>query len=51
MNANVEQLVTRPMGMAEALRDAMRIAMKSDPRVFLIGEDIGVKGGFGGASQ
>jgi acetoin:2,6-dichlorophenolindophenol oxidoreductase subunit beta len=48
MNANVEQLVTRPMGMAEALRDAMRIAMKSDPRVFLIGEDIGVKGGFGG---
>lgn len=36
------------MGMAEALRDAMRIAMRSDPRVFLIGEDIGVPGGFGG---
>src|SRR5271154_3170062 len=48
MNSNVEQLVTRPMGMAEALRDAMRIAMKTAPRVFLIGEDIGVKGGFGG---
>ena len=48
MNSDVEQLVTRPMGMAEALRDAMRIAMKTDPRVFLIGEDIGVKGGFGG---
>ena len=39
---------TRRMGMAEALRDAMRIAMRSDPRVFLIGEDIGVPGGFGG---
>ena len=34
--------------MAEALRDAMRIAMRSDPAVFLIGEDIGVPGGFGG---
>jgi pyruvate dehydrogenase E1 component beta subunit len=39
---------TKRMGMAEALRDAMRIAMQSDPRVFLIGEDIGVPGGFGG---
>jgi pyruvate dehydrogenase E1 component beta subunit len=48
MNSNVDQLVTRPMGMAEAWRDAIRIAMKTDPRVFLIGEDIGVKGGFGG---
>src|SRR3984893_16837136 len=36
---------TRPMGMAEALRDAMRIAMRTDPTVFLLGEDIG---GFGG---
>ena len=36
------------MGMAEALRDAMRIAMRTDPTVFLIGEDIGVPGGFGG---
>ena len=36
------------MGMAEALRDAMRIAMRADPNVFLIGEDIGVPGGFGG---
>jgi pyruvate dehydrogenase E1 component beta subunit len=40
--------VTRRMGMAEALRDAMRIAMRADERVFLIGEDIGVPGGFGG---
>jgi acetoin:2,6-dichlorophenolindophenol oxidoreductase subunit beta len=39
---------TKRMGMAEALRDAMRIAMRGDPRVFLIGEDIGVPGGFGG---
>jgi hypothetical protein len=36
------------MGMAEALRDAMRIAMRTDPTVFLLGEDIGVPGGFGG---
>jgi pyruvate dehydrogenase E1 component beta subunit len=48
MNASTAEIGTRRMGMAEALRDAMRIAMKSDPTVFLIGEDIGVKGGFGG---
>jgi pyruvate dehydrogenase E1 component beta subunit len=36
------------MGMAEALRDAMRVAMRSDPNVVLLGEDIGVSGGFGG---
>ena len=36
------------MGMAEALRDAMRITMRTDPTVFLLGEDIGVPGGFGG---
>ena len=36
------------MSMAEALRDAMRVAMHSDPTVFLLGEDIGVSGGFGG---
>ena len=39
---------TRPMGMAEALRDAMRIAMRTDPTVFLLGEDIGVSGIGGG---
>ncbi len=38
----------RPMTMAEALRDAMRIAMQRDPTVFLLGEDIGIEGGFGG---
>lgn len=34
--------------MAEALRDAMRLAMREDPRVFLLGEDIGIQDGFGG---
>ena len=38
----------REMTMAEALRDAMRLAMQTDPNVFLLGEDIGVQGGFGG---
>ena len=38
----------RVMTMVEALRDAMRLAMQRDPSVFLIGEDIGVPGGFGG---
>lgn len=38
----------RSMGMADALRDAMRVAMRADPAVFLLGEDIGVPGGFGG---
>jgi 2-oxoisovalerate dehydrogenase E1 component len=39
---------SRMMTMAEALRDAMRLAMRHDPSVFLLGEDIGVTGGFGG---
>ncbi|MFN2174447.1 MAG: alpha-ketoacid dehydrogenase subunit beta [Anaerolineales bacterium] len=39
---------SREMTMAEALRDAMRLAMRADSSVFLLGEDIGVKGGFGG---
>lgn len=43
-----ETVATAKMSMAEALRDAMRVAMKSDPSVFLMGEDIGVPGGFGG---
>lgn len=36
------------MTMAEALRDALSLAMRNDPAVFLLGEDIGVTGGFGG---
>lgn len=34
---------------AEALRDALREEMVRDERVFCIGEDIGVRGGWGGA--
>lgn len=34
--------------MAEALREALREEMDRDPSVFLIGEDIGTEGGFGG---
>jgi len=34
---------------AEALRDGIAEEMARDPRVFCIGEDIGVPGGFGGA--
>lgn len=37
------------MTIAEALRLAIREEMERDPRVFCIGEDIGVEGGFGGA--
>ena len=37
------------MSIAEALRQAIREEMERDPRVFCIGEDIGVVGGFGGA--
>src|SRR5512143_2951919 len=37
------------MSIAEALRQAIREEMRRDDRVFCIGEDIGVEGGFGGA--
>jgi pyruvate/2-oxoglutarate/acetoin dehydrogenase E1 component len=39
MNESIE------MSYAEAIRDALRIAMTNDERVFLMGEDIGVYGG------
>src|SRR5215469_15006000 len=41
-------MTTAKIGMAEALRDAMRLAMRQDPTVFLLGQDIGISGGFGG---
>lgn len=41
-------MAARRMTMAEALRDALAIALRSDPTVFLLGEDLGVQGGFGG---
>jgi pyruvate dehydrogenase E1 component beta subunit len=37
------------MSIAEALRQAIREEMVRDQRVFCIGEDIGIPGGFGGA--
>jgi pyruvate/2-oxoglutarate/acetoin dehydrogenase E1 component len=37
------------MSIAEALRQAIREEMRRDVRVFCIGEDIGIPGGFGGA--
>ena len=37
------------MSIAEALRQAIREEMQRDPRVFCVGEDIGITGGFGGA--
>jgi 2-oxoisovalerate dehydrogenase E1 component len=40
---------TRRLGIAEALREGIAEEMADDPRVFCIGEDIGIKGGWGGA--
>jgi pyruvate/2-oxoglutarate/acetoin dehydrogenase E1 component len=37
------------MSIAEALRQAIREEMQRDSRVFCLGEDIGIEGGFGGA--
>ncbi|MCC7359997.1 MAG: alpha-ketoacid dehydrogenase subunit beta [Anaerolineales bacterium] len=37
------------MSIAEALRETIRAEMRRDPRVFCLGEDIGISGGFGGA--
>lgn len=37
------------MTIAEALRQAIREEMQRDERVFCLGEDIGIPGGFGGA--
>jgi pyruvate/2-oxoglutarate/acetoin dehydrogenase E1 component len=39
----------RRLTIAEALREAIAEEMRHDEDVFLIGEDIGVEGGFGGA--
>jgi acetoin:2,6-dichlorophenolindophenol oxidoreductase subunit beta len=45
MTAQDQSLATREMSYAEALRDAMGIALERDKRVILMGEDIGVYGG------
>jgi pyruvate dehydrogenase E1 component beta subunit len=39
----------RRLGIVEALREAIAEEMRRDERVFLIGEDIGIPGGWGGA--
>jgi acetoin:2,6-dichlorophenolindophenol oxidoreductase subunit beta len=44
-----QQLRGREMTMVEALREALREEMRRDSRVILLGEDIGIEGGFGGA--
>src|SRR4051812_8493654 len=41
-------MTARRLTMAEALRDALAVALRPDPTVFLLGEDLGVPGGFGG---
>jgi pyruvate/2-oxoglutarate/acetoin dehydrogenase E1 component len=41
---------TRELTYVEALREALRQAMESDPSVFMVGEDIGVYGGAFGVS-
>jgi pyruvate/2-oxoglutarate/acetoin dehydrogenase E1 component len=47
--APATQLTERKLTIAEAIREAISEEMERDPSVFLIGEDIGIPGGFGGA--
>lgn len=42
---------TRELTYAEAIREAMAVAMEDDERVFLLGEDIGVYGGAFGVTS
>lgn len=39
----------RKLSIVEALREALQEEMRRDERVILLGEDIGIQGGFGGA--
>ncbi len=41
--------MARRLGIAEALREGIAEEMRRDPRVFCLGEDIAVPGGWGGA--
>jgi len=43
------ETATRRLSIGEALREAVAEEMRRDESVFLIGEDIGIEGGFGGA--
>ncbi len=44
-----QEVKGREMTMVDALREALREEMRRDERVVLLGEDIGIEGGFGGA--
>ncbi len=44
-----QEIPGREVTMVDALRAALREEMRRDKRVILLGEDIGVEGGFGGA--
>jgi pyruvate/2-oxoglutarate/acetoin dehydrogenase E1 component len=46
---SMPETATRRLTIAQALREAVAEEMRRDESVFLIGEDIGVEGGFGGA--
>lgn len=48
-NAPALEKEQRKITVVEALREALREEMHRDERVILLGEDIGIKGGFGGA--
>jgi len=41
--------MSRRLGIAEALREGIVEELRRDPKVFCIGEDIGIPGGWGGA--
>jgi pyruvate dehydrogenase E1 component beta subunit len=49
LSTSPEKQTERRLTMVEALREALREEMRRDDRVILLGEDIGVPGGFGGA--
>lgn len=46
---NQDTIAERRLTISEALREAITEEMRRDENVFLIGEDIGIEGGFGGA--
>ncbi len=45
LDMNTQSALPRILSYAEAIREAMAIAMEADPAVILMGEDIGVYGG------
>lgn len=47
--APVQPAGDRKLTITEAIREAIAEEMERDPKLFLIGEDVGIPGGFGGA--